>query len=492
MTLSEMSVELFELDPLLGNTMQTQLCAAILNKIRSGAALPGAKLPSSRKLAKYLGVSRPTVSLAYQELVSQGFIVAHERSAYRIADLPPIENFISKYQQKNMGEKPSVWQHRLKSSVIDERRKIRKPRDWRGFPYPFIYGQMDPEVFEISAWQDCSRKAHSKVDFANMASDVVAADDPVLVELIRTQLLPRRGIHADHEEILITIGAQNALWLSVQLLGKRAHAVCENPGYPDIATMLSLAENQISYVDIGREGLKIEQIPSNADVVFASPSHQAPTGVTMPLAKREHLLEKASENDFIIVEDDYDFEIRFLSNPIKSLKSMDKDGRVVYIGSFSKSMFPGVRIGYMVADREFIRHARNIRALMLRHPAGLLQRTVANFIALGHYDTHHQRIKRILTQRRFALLEALDTANITDIAASRMGGSSLWIRAPEGIDSLDLAERLYPKGVLIEPGAPFFADFTKPHREFRLGYSSISVEKIMQGVEIVGNEIFAC
>jgi len=489
MTLSKLSTELFELDPLLGHSMQTQLCAAIINKIRSGAAFPGAKLPSSRKLAQHLGVSRPTVSLAYQELVSQGFVVAHERSSYRIADLPPVENFISTKQKKTTELKASVWEHRLSGASVDERRRIRKPRDWRGFPYPFIYGQMDPEVFEISAWQDCSRKAHSKVDFANMASDVAAADDPVLVELIRTQLLPRRGIHADHEEILITIGSQNALWLSAQLLGKHANAVCENPGYPDIACMLSLAESRVSFVDVGRDGMNIEQIPPEADVVFTSPSHQAPTGVTMPLAKRERLLQKASEDDFIIVEDDYDFEIRFLSNPTKSIKAIDKEGRVVYLGSFSKSMFPGVRMGYMVADREFIRHARSVRALVLRHPPGLLQRTVANFIALGHYDTHHQRIKRILTQRRFALLEALDVVNITDIAASRMGGSSLWVRAPEGIDSLELAERLYPKGVLVEPGAPFFSNFTEPHREFRLGYSSISTEKIMQGVEIIGQEI---
>lgn len=490
MVLSEISVELFELDPVLGDTMQAQLCMSIINKIRNGTALPGAKLPSSRKLALYLKVSRPTVSLAYQELVSQGFLSSHERSAYRVADLPPIENFIST-RSPEIVEESSVWEHRLESTVIDEGRRIKKPRDWRGFPYPFIYGQMDPEIFEISAWQDCSRKAHSKIEFANMASDVAAADDPVLVELIRTQLLPRRGIHVDHDEILITIGAQNALWLSAQLLGANAHAVCENPGYPDIATMLTLFNSQISYVDVGREGLAIDQIPANADVVFASPSHQSPTGVTMPLLKREQFLDQASRDDFIIVEDDYDFEIRFLSNPIKSLKSMDKEGRVIYLGSFSKSMFPGVRIGYMVADRKFIQHARNIRSLMLRHPPGLLQRTVANFIAMGHYDTHHQRVKRILTQRRFALLEALDIANITDIAASRMGGSSLWVRAPEGINSLDLAKRLYPKGVLIEPGAPFFANYMQPHSEFRLGYSSISVEKIMNGVQIIGDEIAA-
>jgi len=483
----QISSDAFYLDRQSKQTLQAQICTSVIALIRRGTAVPGAKLPSSRKLAEHLGVSRPTITLAYQELVALGYLRAQNRSAFYVADVPPIEASTAISATKT---NPEFWQDRLSNSAINSRRQIVKPANWRSYPYPFIYGQMDQTVFDISAWRDCARRAFSKEDFSAMASDVAIADDPLLVHQIRTQTLPQRGVHAEMDEILVTIGAQNALWLATQILGgPKAHAICENPGYPDLSTGLEWRGTQVTHVNIDDEGLPPEAIPPEASVVFLTPSHQAPTGVTMPLYRRQNLMNKAVAHDWVLVEDEYDFEMNFFSSPRKSLKSMDKDGRVIYVGSFSKSLFPGVRLGYLVADRVFIQHARKIRALMLRHPPGHLQRMVAYFVAHGHYDSHLRRLKRIFTTRRAILMDALHEFDLTMESRSHFGGTSLWVRGPQDLHSSDLAQRLLRKGVLIEPGTPFFAEQDRICPEFRIAYSSIDGSKIREGIALIRNEI---
>ncbi|MEM7523493.1 MAG: PLP-dependent aminotransferase family protein, partial [Pseudomonadota bacterium] len=400
-------------------TLKSKICESIVAQIASGTAIPGARLPSTRRLATHIGVSRPTVALAYQDLAALGFIQAKTRSAFHVADSPPIESELTSVLS-GRGEQPadarrsSIWEDRLDMTAIDQKRRIVKPADWRSYRYPFIYGQMDPALFDTGAWRECARRSLGKDDFFAMASDVAAADDPLLIHQIRTQILPRRGIQAGADEILVTIGAQNALWLATQILSRTAkHAVCENPGYPDTANGLRWGGVKVTHVDVDGDGLPPDAIPECADVVFLSPSHQAPTGVTMPIYRRQQLMDLAQKQNLIIVEDEYDFEMNFFSAPRKSLKATDEDGRVIYIGSFSKSIFPGIRLGYLVADKDFIACAREIRGLMFRHPPGHLQRITAYFISQGYYSAHLRRLKRIFTERRKVIIEALHDFQIT-------------------------------------------------------------------------------
>lgn len=465
-------------------TLQGQLAAAIVRAILESRARPGTLLPSSRKLARALGLSRMTVTLVIQDLVSQGYLTARPRSGVEVAETVPHRRLRSSNPEPQSGVPPD-WAGWMGGHKLP-RRVIRKPADWREYRYPFIYGQADPAVFDHNAWRDCARRALGTRDFADLAADRYGADDPLLIEYIRSNTLPRRGIRAGPDEVLVTLGAQNALYLAIELLSRADRlAVAEDPGYPDFAETLRRAQSPTTFLPVDEMGLDPAGLPDRTRLVIVTPSHHIPTGVTMPIARRRDLIARASAQDFLIIEDDYDFEMSYLSPPAPALKSMDPHGRVIYLGSFSKSLFPGLRIGYMVAPAELIGHARRLRAMMLRHPPSHLQRITAYFLALGHYDAHIQRLRETLKLRRGAMEQALAETSLQIAGAPASGGSSIWVRGPEGTDSAALSGMLRRDSVLIEPGAVFFEDPPEPCPLFRLGYGSIGIELIAPGIRLI-------
>ena len=209
----------------------------------------------------------------------------------------------------------------------------------------------------------------------------------------------------------------------------------------------------------------------------------------MPMARRHELLRLAREKNFIIVEDDYEFEMSFLKSPSPALKSLDEDGRVIYTGSFSKSLFPGLRLGYLVASEPFIRQARALRSAVLRHPPGHIQRTTAYFLGLGHYDAMIKRMRSVFHERRTVMDAALKGTSMVIAGSASFGASSFWVEAPADIDTELLADNLKNQGVLIEAGAPFFESNDAPKNFFRLAYSSIPSEKIPEGIRRIEQTI---
>ena len=480
--------ESFFLDRDSPRSLQAQIRETIVSAIVSGQAPIGACLPSSRRLAEHLGVARMTVTLAYQELVALGFLNSENRRAYRVADSAPVSQLFD--EQSAEDESSNLdWDDWLGESLI-HRRRVEKPYDWRTFRYPFVYGQMDPGLFDHTAWRDCARQAMGRRDFGDMAGDMAISDDPVLVNYIRARTLPRRGISATPDTILVTVGAQNALWLAIALLSRRPlRAVCENPGYPDMRTALAWSGAEVETVDIDEHGLPPEKIPDGTQAVFVTPSHHAPTGTTMPRDRRRQLLTDAEARNFIVVEDDYEFEMSFLEPASRALKAHDRNDRVIYVGSFSKALFPGLRIGYMVGPRRVIAEARELRALILRHPPGHLQRTTAYFLAQGHYDAQIRAMRRHFAQRREIMQAALADTGLEIAGAARFGGSSLWIRGPAGLDATALSRDLLSDGVVIEPGTPFFTPPDAPTEYFRLGYSSIPADRIAAGIKLIARRV---
>jgi len=361
-----------------------------------------------------------------------------------------------------------------------------KPQDWASYRYPFIYGQADPALFDHANWRLCALQALGTRDFTSLTTDYYDQDDPQLIAFIARHTLPRRGIAAKPSEILVTLGAQNALWLTAQvLLTQRRLAAIEDPCYYALRDILKQSRCHLAPVPVDADGLPPEAIPDGTDVIFTTPSHQCPTSATMPLERRRALLDRARKLDAIIVEDDYEFEMSYLAPPSPALKSLDQDGRVIYVGSFSKSLFPGLRLGYLVGSEAFIREARALRASVLRHPPGHIQRTAAYFLSLGHYDAQIRRMARALAERRRVLEQAIQHHGLTIAGRGTFGGSSIWMRAPDGVDTAKTARALQAKGVLIEPGAPFFASDNPPKQFYRLAYSSIPSARIGDGVALI-------
>jgi len=244
-------------------------------------------------------------------------------------------------------------------------------------------------------------------------------------------------------------------------------------------------------VRVDRDGLPPDAIPPETDVIFTTPSHQCPTTATMPMARRQMLLERAHDLDALIVEDDYEFEMSFLEPPSPALKSIDTDGRVIHVGSFSKSLFPGLRLGYMVGSEPFIREARALRTSVLRHPPGHIQRTAAYYLSIGHYDAQIRKMAKALHSRRQKMQSAIAAHGLEVAGQGSFGGSSYWMRAPEEVDTDVLAARLRDVGVLIEPGGAFFTTPDQTRRYYRLGYSSIAAERIPEGIGLIAAQLAA-
>lgn len=484
------AVESFLLDPLQEGTLQHRIRQMVAEGILSGRLRTGERMPSSRKLAQHLGVSRITVTQAYAELVADDFLHAKGRSGYFVSQTAP--------QPARRRQAPAeagtavdwgrMLGHRPPSGDLNRG----KPRNWRDFRYPFIYGQADPALFDHANWRLCMIQSLGLRDFDRMSDDQFEQDDPGLLEYIARHSLPRRGILAGPDEILVTLGAQNALWLAAQLLlNQRRAAVIEEPGYPGLRDILTQTRCRLLPVAVGPEGLVADALPADLDVLFCTPSHHCPTGATMPIDARHALLQAAEDRDFLIVEDDYEFEITQGRAPLPALKSLDRSGRVIHVGSFSKSLFPGLRLGFMVGPAPFIAEARKLRATVLRHPPGLLQRAAARFLSLGHYDVMLRRLSRSYAARRAVMLAAIRAEGLMIAGASEDGGSSLWMRAPDGVSTTALAAALQADGVLIERGLPFFGAPDAPDCYYRIAYSSIASERIPEGISRIARAIAA-
>lgn len=470
-------------------TIQGQLIAAIVRAILESRARPGSRLPSSRKLAEFLGISRMTVTLVYQELVSQGYLETLPRSGIVVATTVPHRRLRAPII-KSRGKQPD-WTHWL-SDHRPPRRLIRKPANWREYRYPFIYGQMDADLFDHNAWRDCARRVHGTREFSALAADQYGVDDPLLVDYVCSNTLPRRGIAAGPDEVLVTLGAQNALFLAIELLARADRiAAAEEPGYPDFAETLRRAQSPTTFLPVDEMGLDPSLLPQNIRLVIVTPSHHIPTGATMPLERRREFIARAEAQDFLIIEDDYDFEMSYLAPPEPALKSLDTTGRVIYLGSFSKSLFPGLRIGYMVGPAEFIERARSLRSMMLRHPPGHLQRITAYFLAHGHYDAHIVKLRKTLKTRKAILEDALSRTSLQIAGTPENGGTSVWIKGPEEIDSDLLMRELGQDSVLIEPGAVFFENPPSICPYFRLGFSFIRDDLIADGISLISKRIAA-
>jgi len=469
-------------------TLQAQLRAQLIAAIGAGSLPAHRALPSSRALAAQLGIARNTVVIVYQQLADDGYLTARRRQGYYPNPAAIAQRPHGPAHEAAAGTSPD-WGARVKLRPSLQRH-ISKAPDWEQYDYPFIYGQPDRNLFPVAEWRASCQQVLSGSEALDWAQDQFTRDDPALLEQIRDKVLPLRGIWATADQILVTIGAQHALYLLADLLLDAHTAVgIENPGYPDARHIFARRTTRLRPLPLDEQGLRVGDTLSGCQFIYATPSHQSPTTVTMPVERRVELLRRSEADDFVIIEDDYETEVSFSGLPNPALKSLDRSNRVIYVGSLTKSLAPGLRLGYIVAPAALIAELRALRRLMIRHPTVFIERSFALFLALGHYDAFNRRLAAAYRERATVLAEALARYAPGVRHTAVTGGSSFWLRGPAWLDARRLADEARLQRVLIEPGDVHFAEEAPPLNHFRLGFSSIAAGAIREGVRRLGELI---
>ncbi|MBT4522427.1 MAG: PLP-dependent aminotransferase family protein [Halieaceae bacterium] len=479
-----MEKTLLFLDANSGLSLQAQIRQKLVEAITLGTFPPERRLPSSRKLAQQLGVARNTVVLVYEQLVEEGYLVSRERSGIYISEAALKGRIDTKAGAQSNRASLSHWRQRFKASPAG-REPYLFPPNWSLHPYPFLEGKFDASLFPVKEWREASRLALGVRDINAWSEETGDADDPMLVEEIRTKILPRRGIQALPEEILVTVGSRQAMHLAVQLLVDSTITVAvEDPGTPVMRQMLAQRGASMIYQPVDEEGIVVDSALDDAQLLYVTPSHQIPTSVTMSLARRQSLLAKAGERDQLIIEDDTEFENNYIGQPHPALRSMDQEGRVIYFSCLSKVLDTGLCVGFIVAAPEFIAEARKLRRLAVNHPPPNNQRAAAYFLSLGNYDSFLMHMHQRFGERWKALQEALSLYLLHFVeSTSSQGGTSVWIQGPPEIEMSELVNEAARRGILIEPVSHYYANPPQNVSYFRMSITSIGVGKIREGVE---------
>lgn len=427
-----------------GRGLQEQVRETLVNAILSGIFAADTPLPSCRQLASQLRVSRNTTALVFESLVNEGYLISRPRSGYYLH--------------------PDY--HEASPAAVEDTRQ-----------------------FPLATWRSAANWLHGGVRDPAWVIDHIDQDVPMLIEQIRTRVLPKRGIVAAPDEILITLGSQNALYLLTRLLLSSTTRIgVENPCFREAINTFLLADAEVVPHPVDEEGIVLNERP--CDYYYVTPGHQVPTGVTMSSARRRQLLEHAARHDAVIIEDDYDSESNFTLNPLPALKASDRSGRVVYVSSLSKALSPGLRLGFMVADPDLIDEARALRRLVYRHPPTNIQYQMAHFLAQGHYETHLRRYHYDSAQRWERLHAALQRylPSCRALAGSEHA-NAFWLQTPAQINTQQLTWRAAHAGVLIEPGARHFLNAAPPDNYFRMGFHAINPDAIAQGVDVLRGQL---
>ena len=451
-------------------------------------------LPSIRHLSSELGVSVTTVALAYEGLKQDGFVEGRNRSGYYVNPdvLTDPGHAIKARLPAEFAKRPPKLDYGafFRDRSFDRERVVKPPDSLVRYRYPFVCGLIDPSLFPITSWRECVRDSVNVVEVGNWATDYSATDDHMLIEQLIQRVLAKRGIVAHPNEVLVTVGGQQALYLAIRLLLSPGETMgVEDPGYPDVINIAEIEGIDVRRLPVDGRGLILSEEITGCKCLFVTPSHQFPTTVTMPLERKLELLEITKNSGQFVIEDDYESDISFNMTPPRALKSLDGWGNVIYTGSLSKSLLPGLRVGYLVAAREFVREARALRHYMLRHPPVNNQRSVALFLQRGYFDRFVAKITNIYRRRCTLMHQALERHFPGVCAKPEYGGGSIWLRLPDGMDATILRDRVLADGVFFETGGFTFSDERSNRNHIRLGYSVIGDSLIPEGIDKIAKSV---
>ncbi|WP_306395429.1 PLP-dependent aminotransferase family protein [Telluria beijingensis] len=378
-----------------------QLYARLKGAILHGALAPGARLPATRELCRLLGVSRQTVLAAYEQLTAEGYLRGGVGQGTFVDEALPLA--------RQAPSSPGLVRA-LPERGVALATSMGRIRLYDGPPRAFRPSMPGLDLFPFELWRKLEAR-HLRRSGPYLGYGPSNGYAP-LRELLCAYLRASRGVVCTPEQIVITSGSQQALYLLAQLLLAPGDEVwVESPGYQGACAPMLVAGARIRTVPVTDEGMDVaygaRHYP-DARLVFATPSHQLPLGATMSLARRLELLRWAAANRAWVIEDDYDSEYRYTGPPLASMQSLDRAGCVVYVGTLSKVLFPALRLGYVVAPPALAEPLAHAKAVVDRHHAMLPQAVLADFIAEGHFMRHIRRTRDAYAERRATLMGALE------------------------------------------------------------------------------------
>lgn len=447
--------------------LYSQLYHWIKKEIEEGRLLPGMKMPSIRQLTTHLQVSRNTVEAAYQQLQSEGYLESVPKSGIWVAEI----------------EKPSL--HR----IVAEHRIMLECKPSSEVIVDFEYGTVDFDKFPLKQWKKC-------------LSDVVDQENNWLTQYSEKQgefslrreisnyLLQSRGVQSAPEQILITAGTQDSMALICHLLALREKIVAmEEPGYSGVRSVLEDQGCHIKTVPLEKDGLSLEHIQtSRAKAVYLTPSHQFPFGMVLSISKRIRLLKWAYQTGGYIIEDDYDGEFRYRGQPIPSLKSLDEQERVIYLGTFSKSFLPSARLSYIVFPPSLmVQYSRKFAAYN-QSVSPIIQRAMVLFMQSGEFERHIRRMRKVYQRKHQSLLRSIEQYMGTQVKiVGEKSGLHILLKL-KGVTAFELIENGLQKGVKVYSPSRFWLNPNSESNSYiMLGFGGLSIEEIEKGIRLLAS-----
>jgi GntR family transcriptional regulator/MocR family aminotransferase len=486
---------LISLDPNSGTPLYRQLYDCLRGAILAGQLAPGARLQSSREIAKELGVSRNTVVNAFDQLLAEGYLEGQVGSGTYVSRALP-EDLLN---AKRVAPRPASVKA-ARGSELSARGKIFADFA-RGVPReserarPFQSGLPALDEFPFDAWFKLVAKHWRRPAMRLLGYGEPQGHLP-LRRAVASYLGVARAVRCTPEQVIVVDGSQMAFDLTARVLLNPGDAAwMEEPGYPGAKGALLAAGARLVHVPVDADGLDVAAgvaAGPEARLIYATPSHQFPLGMTMSLSRRLALLEWAARSGAWVVEDDYDSEYRYEGRPLASLQGLDAGGRVIYIGTFSKVLFPSLRLGYVVVPEGLVSAFVGARAVVGRHSPTVEQAILADFIDEGHLGRHIRRMRALYAERQALLIDALarEAGDLLHVEPSE-AGIQLIARLPEGVDDREVAGEAAAHGLEVRP-LSFFYHKKISRGGLELGYAAFDSREIDRGAARLAAVVRAC
>lgn len=440
-----------------GSPLYLNLYRQLRAQIESGERGAGEKLPAKRVMASQLGVSVNTVDAAYGQLLSEGFVEARPRSGYYVQPIGQIQRL------------PPPQPAAAGPAVSTD-----------GVRVDFAPGDIAREKFPFTVWNRLLKSAMDDPDSLRRAGP---QGDPGLRRAVASYLHAARGVNCGPEQVVIGAGSDNLLSLLSYLLPSQCTAAVENPVYNQAYRFFARMGHPVVPAEIDRQGVMVEPLEPLSDaLLYTTPSHQYPLGLSMPMGRRVKLLNWAGRGGSrFILEDDYDSEFRYDARPVPSLQSIDENGRTIYLGTFSRSVAPSIRVSYLVLPPALLEPYRREYSGFACAVSTLEQIALREFILQGHFETHLNRMRVCYRAKRAALLDGLAPLDGQIRRIGEAAGCHLTLQARNGLTEQQLCQRALSVGVRVYPISPFFMGKCPYEGKVLLGFGGLSEHSLREG-----------